>query len=122
MRYRLLVLTAALAATASAHAHEPRIGPNGGTLVDAGTHHVELVANDTSVRVYLSDAADAPVSSDGFAGTAILLVGGKPQRVALEPSGGSELSGEAAAPVPSPAKGAVQLTGPGGATSQAKFN
>lgn len=122
MRYPLLVLTTALAATASAHAHEPRLGPNGGTLVDAGAHHVELVANNTSVWIYLSDAADAPVSSKGFTGTAILLVGGKPQRVALEPSGGSALTGQLAAPIADPVRGVVQLTGPDGTTSQGKFN
>ena len=121
MRYALIALAATLAASA-AQAHEPRPGPNGGTLVDAGAHHVELVATDTSVEVYLSDVADAPVSSDGFKGTAILLVGGKPQRVALEPAGGSLLTGQAAAPIPAPARGAVQLTGPDGTTSQAKFN
>lgn len=121
MRYTFLALAAALTASA-AHAHEPRQGPNGGILVDAGAHHVELVANHTSVEVYLSDAADAPVSSDGFKGTAILLVGGKPQRISLEPAGGSLLAGTAAAAVASPVKGAVMLTGPDEATSQATFN
>jgi len=121
MNYRILALAAALTIPGVANAHEPRPGPNGGTLVDAGTHHVELVTKDTSVEVYLSDASDAPVLSEGFKGTAILIVEGKPQRVVLEPSGGSQLLGRAAAPVASPVKGAVQLTAPDGATSQAKF-
>ena len=122
MTYRLIVLALALAACSTAHGHEAQQGPNGGTLVDAGTHHLELVTDGPNVQIYLSDAADSPVPSDGFKGTAVLLVGGKPQRVILEPAGASLLSGEAATPVATPVKGAVQLTGPDGTTVQAKFN
>lgn len=122
MKHSILALAVALILPGMAHAHEPRPGPNGGLLVDAGAHHVELVAEDLNVAVYLSDGADAPVSSDGFTATAIFVVDGKPQRIALTPAGGSMLSGQATAPVLAPVRGAVQLTGPDGATSQAKFN
>lgn len=121
MTIRRLVLAAALLASGTAQAHEPRKGPNGGTLVDAGSHHVELVAAGSEVKVFVSDVADAPLPSDGFKGMAILLIDGKPTRVPLAPAG-AFLSGPLATPSEGAVKGAVQLTGPDGKTSQAKFN
>jgi hypothetical protein len=42
--------------------------------------------------------------------------------VSLEPAEGNRLSGKAAASVGESPKGAVQLTGPDGATASGKFN
>lgn len=121
---RLKIAAAMLVAgTISVAAHEPRKGPNGGALVDAGkAYHVEMITKGTEeVVVILSDANDKPVSASGFKANAILIVGGKPQRFALEPSEGGRLVGKAPVAVPAGTKGAVQLTGPDGATAQAKF-
>jgi hypothetical protein len=112
----ILVATAALA-------HEKHSkGPNGGTVTHAGKYHVEMVANGTVVDMFLMDADDNPVLAKGMKATAILLVGGKSQRVALQPADGSRLSGKAAVALPAKLKGAVQLTGPDGKTAQGKFN
>ncbi|MBL8573014.1 MAG: hypothetical protein JNM13_04995 [Hyphomicrobiaceae bacterium] len=110
-------------AAGPAAAHQPRLGPHGGALVDAGGHHhAELVADGSAtVTVHLSDMADAAVPSTGFKAEAILVVDGKPVRFALEPTEGSRLVGTAPVPVPKGVKGAVRLTGPDGATAQAKF-
>lgn len=104
-------------------AHDPRPGPNGGLKVDAGTrHHAELVANGTpQVVVYLFDQNDRPVAAQGYRANAILVVGGATQRFALQPGDGNRLIGTAAVPVPAGARGAVQITGPDGATAQARF-
>ncbi|MDK9695391.1 MAG: hypothetical protein OEL76_03280 [Siculibacillus sp.] len=114
---------AALVSAAPAAAHQPRLGPHGGALVDAGSHHhAELVADGSAtVVVHLSDMADAAVPSTGFKAEAILVVDGKPVRFALEPAEPSRLVGTAPVPVPKGVKGAVRLTGPDGATAQAKF-
>lgn len=106
-----------------AMAHEPRPGPNGGTIVDAGeTMHVELVASGApEISVFLFDANDQPVPAGGFSGQAILLVDGVTLRIPLEAAEGSRLAGRAPAPVPQGVKGAVQLKGPDGATAQARF-
>ena len=114
---------AALFAAGPAAAHQPRLGPHGGALVDAGSHHhAELVADgSTTVTVHLSDMADAAVPATGFKAEAILVVDGKPVRFALEPAEASRLVGTAPVPVPKGVKGAVRITGPDGATSQAKF-
>ena len=121
---RLFIAAGILAATMLASsAHEPRKGPNGGALVDAGkSYHVELIARGSEeVVVVLSDINDKPVAAAGFKANAILIVGGKTQRFALEPADGSRLVGKAPVAVPAGTKGAVQLTAPDGTTAQAKF-
>jgi hypothetical protein len=104
-------------------AHQPRTGPNGGLLVDAGTaYHVELVADGSeTVTLFLFDAADQPIDSAGFKATAILIVNSKPARFPMESAGGQKLTGKAPGPVAAGVKGAVQLTAPDGSTAQAKF-
>ena len=44
-----------------------------------------LVAKDTVLDVFISDAADKPVPPAGFKALAILVVDGKSQRISLEP-------------------------------------
>ena len=121
---RQTALAAFLALVASATAaHEPRPGPNGGLKVDAGAKlHAELVARGTpEVVVFLYDQNDRPTPAQGFRANAILVVGGATQRFPLQPAEGNRLVGTAPAPVPAGVKGAVQLTGPDGATAQARF-
>jgi hypothetical protein len=112
-----------LSLAAPAFAHDPRPGPNGGLKVDAGArHHAELVANGTpQVVVFLYDANDQPVPAQGYRANAILIVAGATQRFALQPGDGNRLVGTAPVPVPAGTKGAVQITGPDGATAQARF-
>jgi hypothetical protein len=120
-----LVLAAALglSLTVAALAHAPRPGPNGGLKVDAGTsHHAELVTDGTpNVVVYLFDANDQPVASQGYRANAILLVAGAAQRFPLTPGDANRLTGTAPVPVPAGVKGALQIIAPDGATLQAKF-
>ena len=103
-------------------AHEPRPGPNGGLMVDAGNYHAELVVDGSeTVALYLYDAADKPVESAGVKANAILIVSGKPARFALEPAGGQKMLGKAPGPVEPGVKGAVQITLTDGTALQAKF-
>jgi hypothetical protein len=69
----------------------------------------------------LYDASDQPVPAQGYRANAILVVGGATQRFALQPGEGNRLVGTAPVPVPAGTKGAVQITGPDGATAQARF-
>jgi hypothetical protein len=118
--WRMAMVAAALVAL-PVQAHEAS-GQHGGRVADAGKYHVELVAKGETVDVFVSDGSQKPVLAAGFKGTAILVVGGKPARVSLEPAEGNRLSGKAAASVGESPKGAVQLTGPDGATASGKFN
>ena len=116
-----VTLAAGLLAATAAYAHETT-GQHGGRVADAGKFHVELVAKGETVDVFLLDEGQKPVPTSGFKGTAILVVGGKPTRIPLEPADGNRLTGKAAAALGDSPKGAVQLTGPDGATASGKFN
>jgi hypothetical protein len=102
-------------------AHSPKVGANGGAQVDAGSYHVELVPDGTTLQVFLRDHSDKEVASAGFKGTAIFVVGGKPQRIPLTPAGTNKLTGTSPVALPKEPKGAVQITTPTGSTVQAKF-
>jgi hypothetical protein len=117
----LIITLAALFIAAPALAHEAK-GPNGGRIADAGSYHVELVAKETLVELYVSDANEKPVPATGFKAVAILTVSGKPQRIVLEAKEAARLSGSAAVKLPKEPKGAVQLTSPDGKTASARFN
>jgi hypothetical protein len=82
MRLIIAFLAAGLAnLPAGSFAHAPKIGENGGLQTDAGSFHVELIAKENSVDVYLRDHANKVVASAGFKGTAILMIDGKPLRI-----------------------------------------
>lgn len=119
----LIASLAFIACFSLAQAHEQRIGPRGGALVDAGSYHVELVTRDKTVEIFVSDAQDKPLPAAGFKALAILAVAGKSIRVMLEPSvDGARLEGTAAQTLPARVKGAVQLTGSDGKTSTGRLN
>ena len=118
---RLAAITFAILLVGTAYAHGPEKGPHGGTQVDAGDYHVELVAKETTLSVFVSDAKIAPIDAKGFKGIGIFVVGGKPQRIELKFESGNKLAGTSSVPLPTSLKGAVQLTPPTGKTIQAKF-
>ena len=111
-----------IAASTSALSHAPKVGANGGPQTDAGSYHVEVVAQGTALQVYLRDHGDKSVATDGFKGMAIFVIGGKPQRIPLTPAGENKLTGTSAVDLPNEPKGAVQITTPTGSTVQAKFD
>jgi hypothetical protein len=114
------VVVALLAAPTIGLAHEPK-GAHGGPQADAGALHVEVVANGTTLEVFLRDHGDRDVATAGYKGIAIFVVGGKPQRIPLTPAGTNKLAGASPVALPKEPKGAVQITVPGGSTVQAKF-
>ena len=118
---RVAIFASALLSAATAYAHGPAKGSNGGPQVDAGDYHVEIVAKDTSLSIYVNDDKDQPVDAKGFKATGIFVVQGKPQRIELKPESVNKLSGTAAVPLPAKLKGAVQIILPGGKSIQAKF-
>ena len=121
MYRKYLMIGALLISTGSVSAHDAK-GVHGGRIADAGSYHVELVVKSDAVDVFISDAGEKPVAASGFKGTAILVAGGKSQRVVLAPVDGTRLSGSATVALQDQPKGVVQLTGPDGKTIQAKFD
>jgi hypothetical protein len=124
-RYLMRTTALALAFTllaSTGFAHEPRKGPNGGDLVDAGAYHVEIVGKGSAVEVFVSDSLDRPLSATGFKALAIIVIDGKTQRVSLTPANdGKMLSGVAPAPIKA-IKGAIQLTDKDGKTTTGRVN
>lgn len=116
-----LAVAGSLLLAAPVWAHEVA-GKNGGRVADAGKYHVELVARDKTVDVYVTDGGEKPVPATGFKGTAILVIDGKPARITLAPADDKKLTGTAEVALGAAPKGAVQLTAPDGATSSGKFN
>ncbi|MFL9824262.1 hypothetical protein [Rhodoplanes sp. SY1] len=110
-----------LLAPAPVLAHNPKPS-HGGRIVIAGNFHVELVIDGTSLSAYLLGHDDKPRDAAGYQGVALLVVDGKSQRVPLAPAGGNRLDGKAPAALPATVKAVVQITGPSGATAQAKFD
>jgi hypothetical protein len=117
----IFTLLAALLLATNAFAHGPDKGPNGGPQVDAEDYHVEMVAKDTSLTVYLHDEKDKPVDAKSHKATGIFVVGGKPQRIELKADSANKLTGTSSVPLPATLKGTVQITLPTGKTVQAKF-
>ena len=85
MKFGYLTLGIALLAALPAYAHEPKAS-HGGRLADAGPYHVELVAKDTAIEIFLIGENDKPVDPKGFKGVAIFNLGGKAERITLAPS------------------------------------
>jgi len=121
VKFRYLALGVALLAGLPAYAHEPK-STHGGRVAEAGPYHMELVAKDTAIEVFLIGENDKPVDPKGFKGVAIFNLGGKTDRITLAPSDKGNLSGTAATALPAKPKGAVQLTAPDGKTATARFD
>ena len=96
----IVTMAALLAAPSIVLAHGPKIGANGGVQADAGSFHVEVVPKGTNLQVFLRDHSDKAVTTDGFKGTAIFVIEGKPQRISLTPAGENRLSGTASVNLP----------------------
>jgi hypothetical protein len=121
MRLKTLALALCLSA-APAFAHEPRTGPNGGALVDAGNYHIEVISSGTTLDVLVSDATDRPLPATGFKALAIIVIDGKTQRIQLAPTAdGKKLTGTAPAAL-ARVKGAVQLTDRDGKTATGRVD
>src|SRR5262245_803536 len=89
---------------APAAAHDPK-PQHGGKIVVAGNYHVEMVAKDRQIHVYLLDHSDKPVTAKGRKGVAILMIDGKSTRIPLEAGDGTRLAGEAPANLSASPKG-----------------
>jgi hypothetical protein len=121
MHLRAALILAMLAAPGIAFAHAPKVGHNDGLQADAGSFHVEMVPDGSVLHVYLRDHSDKAISTEGYKGTAVLVIEGKAERISLTPDGENKLKGTASTPLPAEPKGAVQITTPTGGTVQAKF-
>jgi hypothetical protein len=121
MKLGSILFPALIMFSAAAFAHAPKVGVNGGPQTNAGAYHVEMVIKDRTLAVYLRDHGDKPVATEGFGGTAILVIEGKSERINLTPGGDNRLTGTSTVPLPVAPTGVVRLTIPAGGTVQGQF-
>lgn len=96
LRYLALAVLMAFATPVIAHTSSKFTkGPNGGHIVDAGggSQHLELVAADGNLTLYVSDQNEKPIETAGGAAEAQVLVSGKNYTVALKPAGSNTMKG-----------------------------
>jgi hypothetical protein len=114
MIVRRLVLALSLGLiVANAYAHGPGRGPNGGQMQDLAGGHVELVALDNAIVVYLFDAENKPMPAQGVVATATVLAQGRQEIIALQPAEGNVMQGRGAFAAQPGLKVVVSLTLPG---------
>jgi hypothetical protein len=88
-----LLLLPVVAAAQAVHPSVPRRGPNGGQLVVAGGHPIELVVSGTALTLYLNDEDGRPSPSARAAGRVTVQAGGQTATVSLSPAEPNRLVG-----------------------------
>jgi len=103
------------------HKHTHATPQHGGVLEDVGEYHVELVAKDGKITLYVRDEESKDTPTEGFKASVLLTAGS--QRVGpvqLAPAGANKLEG-AASSIPGGATAILTLTDKGGATAQGRY-
>ncbi len=92
-------MTLTLSLPAGAHTDEyfeSVEAPHGGQLRMTGPYHMELIAKDGDLTVYVTDHADTPISVDGGLAKATIEAGSTKAQVHLHPVGNNVLRGSGA--------------------------
>ena len=108
----IAVALAAGAALAMAHGTGKEKAQHGGQVVVAGHDHLELVAKDGELTLYVRGEDDKPESVKGAVGSATVLAGGKQVTVKLEPQQDNVMQGKGAFVVAKGMRVVVSLTMP----------
>ncbi len=69
-------------------------GPNGGKWAEASGYHLELVAADGMLTVYVYIGPEEPVASEGGSGSALVLANKNKAKVTLSPADENIMTGE----------------------------
>ena len=81
---RILIAAFLAIASGPAFAHGEARGPNGGVIGDLGDRHIEMLARDGEIRIWLLDSQDKAVSATGASGSLIVLAQGQQRTIRLE--------------------------------------
>ena len=104
---------------ASGHGHTR--GPNGGQMQDLAGSHVELVAKDSELVLYLFDAENKPILAKGAAATASVLAMGRTETVTLVAGDDNAMRGNGSFTATPGMKVVVSLTLPGQRAQSGRF-
>lgn len=108
-RFLATLLMPAPAGAALAQGAASRRGPNGGQVVSADGHPIELVLSGTTLTLFLNGEDGRPSPSARANGRATVQAGGQTATVALAPAEPNRLVGTLAAPLAAGAR--VVFTG-----------
>lgn len=121
---RAILVAVALVAGASlvlAHGTGKEKAHHGGQVVAAGQDHLELVAKDGELTLYVRDEDDKPEAVKGAIASATVLAAGKQVTVKLEPQADNVLKGTGAFVVAKGMRVVVSLTMPKNKPVTARF-
>ncbi len=96
VRALIVLLSVVWVVGASAHTDEHfdrHPAPHGGQVRMAGPYHIELVAGENQLTLYITDHADNPVQSAGGSAKAIVMTGKKRYVLVLAGVGDNKLEG-----------------------------
>jgi len=97
-------------------------GPNGGTMVDAGSFHIELVVKNTEYRLNIYDHVDKPVAVAQATAVLTVMVGEEKEKLSMQPVGPNSLAGQSTLKRSGAAKVLVLLRVPDQASAIARFD
>lgn len=95
LKFSSVVAMAVFALTSAAIAHEdhPVEAKHGGYAIESGHHHLEVVAKDGSLEIYVDDEHGKPEDVKDAKASAVVLSNGKKETVTLTPAGPNLLKG-----------------------------
>lgn len=99
----------------------PARGPNGGMVVVADGHPIELVVEGQTVTLFLNGENGRPSPSRGASGRVVVQAGGQTATVNLAPAEPNRLVGQLAAPLAAGARMVFTGTMTDGHRIQARF-
>ncbi|HPG89693.1 MAG TPA: hypothetical protein PLD46_08560 [Hyphomicrobium sp.] len=114
----MLFSATTIALAAEDHGH---VAKHGGLVQESGHHHIELVAKDGSLELYVEGENGAPEDVAAAQATAVVLSDGKKHDVALTAAAGGHLKGAGDFKAVKGTTIVVTLTMPGHAPEQARF-
>ena len=99
----------------------PARGPNGGMVVVADGHPLELAVEGQTVTIFLNDENGRLSPTHRASGRVVVQAGGQTATVNLAPAGPNRLVGQLAAPLPAGARMVFTGTMADGHRIQARF-
>ena len=121
-KFGALLFAAILAgAPALAAGEDPHEGKHGGKLVESGHHHVEIVAKDDLIEVYVNGEDGKPENVKEAKATAAILSEGKKIDITLAPESDDVLKGKGTFKAVKGTTIVVTLTMPGHQPEQSRI-
>lgn len=118
MKAVTLTFSLALALSSTAWASDK----HGGHEVEVGKYHVELVAKDKELALYVRDQSDKAVDPKSIKASANVLSGKDKATVEFSPAGAEKLVGQTSFGIRKDAKVIVTFSVAGGKSEQARFS